>query len=149
MNRYAKAKLRADAAQHLFDAVTRAYRHREIGDAEYLAARKRHDAAQAEFDAAFRAVGGDGNREAKTMTDVFDTTQDTPLVEVARLIYNSPFPEQDRVLYLGRTLEWVDDWTDIEERLQLELDVLYDREGEMDQGRAEDQRIGYSDRYGN
>ena len=59
MNRYQRAKLRADAAQHLFDAVTRAYRHREIGDAEYLAARKRHDAAQAEFDTAFSLEDAD------------------------------------------------------------------------------------------
>ena len=82
-------------------------------------------------------------------TDILDATQATPLAEVARLIYNSPSSESDTALYLEGTLDWVDDWSAISEALDLELDRLYEGELESNQGRDEDQRIGYADRYGN
>ena len=88
-------------------------------------------------------------QQAKAITHVLDATQDTPLGEVARLIYNSPCSESNMALYLEGTLDWVDDWAGIEETLNEELDLIYEGELEANQGRDEDQRIGYSDRHGN
>lgn len=77
---------------------------------------------------------------------VDDATCDTPLSEVARLIHN----QQGTVAeYLERTLDWVDDWSAIEDALNLELDLIYEGELEANQGRDEDRRVGHSDRHGN
>ena len=83
------------------------------------------------------------------ITHVLDATQDTPISEVARLIHNSPGGDHDMVLYLERTLDWVDDWSAIEDALNLALDLIYEGELEANQGRDEDRRIGYADRHGN
>lgn len=50
---YAAALEAHDAAFHKFDAVRKAYRAREVGDAEFLAAKAEYDAATAIYDAAF------------------------------------------------------------------------------------------------
>jgi hypothetical protein len=52
---YSKARDAMRAANAAFDKVTRAYRARQIGDAEYLAARRVWEAAEDVFDAAYAA----------------------------------------------------------------------------------------------
>tara|TARA_R110002153_G_scaffold45622_5_gene128716 strand:- start:1316 stop:1609 length:294 start_codon:yes stop_codon:yes gene_type:complete len=96
------------------------------------------------------------------ITNLDDSTQDTPLEEVARLIYNSNAPEYERSLYLEGCADWTEcasaitglrlrsgSWAHIERQLDLELDGFYENELEWNQGRDEDRRIGYADRYGN
>lgn len=50
---YIEALEASRIASRTFAAAQRAYRAREIGDAEFLAARALHDAALAAFDAAY------------------------------------------------------------------------------------------------
>ena len=54
--RYARVNAETDAVIKRFTEAQRAYRAREIGDAEYLAARHAYDAAIMEFDVAYATL---------------------------------------------------------------------------------------------
>lgn len=55
---YQEAKAEMDAAFAVYDVAVKAYRAREIGDAEFLAARAIYKTAEAKFDEAFAAEAG-------------------------------------------------------------------------------------------